>query len=82
MYTFMAKFEELNKNLGPLQEIAAQMYPLIRLVYVVYIRIQYMCGGKTTHSQSGTNQVEILVHMWLLLLAIKAEQAAYIISDE
>ena len=32
----MAKFEELNKNLGPLQEIAAQMYPLIRLVYDIH----------------------------------------------
>ncbi len=27
MYTFMAKFEELNKNVGPMLEIAAQMYP-------------------------------------------------------
>ena len=27
MYTFMAKFEELNKNIRPLQGIAAQMYP-------------------------------------------------------
>ena len=27
MYSFIAKFEELQKNLAPLQEIAAQMYP-------------------------------------------------------
>ena len=26
MYTFMAKFEELNKSLGPLHQIASQMY--------------------------------------------------------
>ncbi len=27
MYVFMSKFEELHKSLGPLQQIASQMYP-------------------------------------------------------
>ncbi len=34
MYLFMAKFEELNKNVGPLQEIAAQMYPSIKYLQI------------------------------------------------
>ena len=27
MYAFLAKFEELNQNMKPVEELAAQMYP-------------------------------------------------------
>lgn len=35
MFSFMAKFEELQKNLAPLQEIATQMYPYTTEYYVL-----------------------------------------------
>lgn len=28
MYAFLAKFEELNSNMKPIEALAAQMYPL------------------------------------------------------
>ena len=40
MYSFMAKFEELNKCLAPVQQIAVQMYPtLSTLVSCQYCHI-------------------------------------------
>ena len=42
MYIFMAKFEELNKCLAPVQQIAVQMYPPLWR-HSVSFRVQYDC---------------------------------------